>query len=176
MKKAAVLLTGFLGMMLSSAALAEGYMGINYAVLEQDNRFAPNFSGEEFDTGDLFFRLGGDITEVFSSELRVGRTVAPKEENEFEFQNNYIVGAYLRIDYEMNFLKPYVVIGGIRGEESLEGPGGIDAEESFDDVSGGVGLDLQFGDHLGLNMEYTHYYDINDVTLRGPSAGVYWAF
>lgn len=173
MKKAAVLLTGFMGMMLSTAALAEGYMGLNYAVPEQDDRF---FGDETFDTGDLFFRLGGDITRVFSAELRAGRTIATKEENDLEFQHNYIVGAFLRADYEMNFFKPYVVIGGIRGEESLEGPGGIDAEETFDDVAGGVGLDLQFGDSLGLNVEYTRYYDINDVTLQGPSAGVYWAF
>lgn len=177
MKKAALLLTGLMGMLLSSAAMAEAWLGVNYAMPEQDNRFTAQFPGDEkFDTGDLFLRLGADINEVFSSELRAGLTVSPKEENDVTFEHDYIVGAFLRADYEMSFFKPYVTVGVIRGQESLELANGTTFEDEFDDIAAGVGADMQFGDSFGLNVEFTRYYDIGDTMLKGPSAGVYWKF
>jgi hypothetical protein len=172
MKKAGVLLAGAFGLLMSSAAFAEGYWGINYAMPEQDDRF---FGEETFDTGEVFFRLGGDINDIFSAEIRAGATVSPKEEDDVTFEHNYLIGGFVRADHEMGMFKPYVLLGLIRGEETLK-TNVATYTDGFDDIAGGVGVDMQFGQALGLNLEYTHYYDIGDVTLRGPSAGIYWKF
>lgn len=175
MKKAALLLmTGFLGMLLSSAAMAEAYVGLNYAVLEQDDRF---FNEDRFDTGEAFIRIGGQINEIFSSELRLGATVSPKEEEPLTFEHNYLAGAYLKAQWKLGPIRPYAVAGFTALEEDLENSTtGIRSTEYKDDISYGAGLDLQFGDHFGLNAEFMQYYDIGDVALRGPSAGFYWRF
>lgn len=174
MKKSAVILMGALAMCHSSTAIADAYLGINYAVLEQDDRFS--FDEDRFDTGDVFVRLGADINDVFSSELRVGVTASPQEESDTTFKHNYIAGAFLRADREMGVVTPYLVLGFIQGEEELELPDGSEGTETFDDFSVGVGVDLKLRDGFGFNAEYIRYYDIGDVMLRGPSAGVYWRF
>lgn len=173
MKKKTLTLTGALALLVSSAALADGWVGLNYAVPEQDDRF---FGGDRYDTGDIYFRLGANINKVFSSELRAGATVSPHEKNGLTFQNNYIVGGFLRASYQTSFVTPYVTVGYIWGEETLELRGGPNATETFDDIALGVGVDIALGERLGVNAEFTRYYDIGDVMLRGPSAGLYWRF
>lgn len=175
MKKAALLLTGFLGMLLSSAAMAEAYVGLNYAVPEQDARFFTN--EDRIETGEAFVRIGGQINDVFSSELRLGATVSPKEEEPLTFEHNYLAGAYLKAQWKLGLIRPYVVAGVTALEEELQNSTTrIRRTEYKDDISYGAGLDLQFGDHFGLNAEFMQYYDIGNVALRGPSAGFYWRF
>lgn len=172
MKRILVLVVG---LVLSGMAWSESWVGVNATALEQDNRF---YYGEKkrLETDEVFFRLGADMNHIFGSELRAGASVEPTEEFGFSFEHDYIYGAYLRVQHEMGAFSPYLIAGLTRGQESLKTPSGASASRKFDDVSGGVGLDITFGDHLGLNAEFMRYYAIGNVTLRGPSAGVFWQF
>lgn len=171
MKRVLLLLAG---MLLSGLASAESFVGLNYAVPEQDDRFFG--SGDRFDTGDVFIRLGAEMNDIFVSELRAGATVSPNEENNLSFEHDYMYGGYLRAQYKLGPLVPYVIAGVTAGKESLEANSGVRFTEKFDDISYGAGLDLRVGDHLGLNAEFTRYYDIGNVMLRGPSAGIFFRF
>lgn len=170
MKRVLLLLAG---MLLSGLASAESFVGLNYAVPEQDDRF---FGNQRFDTGDVFLRLGAEMNDIFVSELRVGATVEPNEENGLRFEHDYLYGGYVRAQYKMGAFVPYVLAGLTWGQERIEAASGAVATAEFDDISYGAGLDLRLGDHFGLNAEFTRYYDIGNVMLRGPSAGIFFRF
>jgi len=58
-------------LMPSLSVADDGFIGINYTQLEQDDRF---FRGDRFDTGEVFVRLGAHINEYVSAEMRLGTT------------------------------------------------------------------------------------------------------
>ena len=151
----------------------QGYVGLSYAQPEQNDRF---FGDDRFDTGEIFFRLGGHLNEIFDSELRLGTTVSTKTGNGREFGHDYIASLLLRAGYDMGIFRPYVAVGLTYGKEWLELAGGSKAREKFDDVSYAAGVDVSLGERVGVNLEYMQYYDIGNVTLKGPSAGVIWRF
>ncbi len=158
----------------------QGYVGLSYAALEQDDRF---FGEDRLETGELLIRLVGNINEYFSSELRVGATVDDNkdtladDQTEAEFRHNYLASGFLRLGYPLfaNFT-PYVAAGYTWGEERLEAEGASTSRSTFDDWSFAAGIDIDLGERLGLNIEATEYYNIGSVALRGPSAGLYWRF
>lgn len=163
------------GIILSGTAWSESWVAVNGATLEQDNRFY-RAQKERLETSEAFFRLGADMNNIFASELRAGASTAATEKFNYSFEHDYIVGGFLRAQYEIGVFSPYVITGVIRGQESVIMPSGARATGKFDDVAGGVGLDITFGDHFGINAEFMRYYDIGNVSLRGPSAGIFWQF
>lgn len=156
----------------------QGYVGVNYAALKQDDRF---FGEDRLNTGELSARLVGNINRYFSSELRLGATVDDNEDTvvqlgeDGKFRHNYLASGFLRLGYRFGIMKPYLAVGYTWGEERLE-VGGSTARSTFDDWSYAGGVDIDLGERLGLNIEATQYYEIGNVTLRGPSAGLYWRF
>jgi hypothetical protein len=150
-------------------------VGLNYAMLEQDNRFW-RAQSERLDTDELFVRLGADMNNIFGSELRAGRSVEATEEAGYSFEHNYIVGGFIRAQYEMGAFSPYLITGVIRGEEEVVLPSGPVASSEFDDIAAGIGVDFDMGESFGINAEFMRYYDIGTVMLRGPSLGVYARF
>lgn len=151
----------------------QGYIGISYAQPEQNDRF---FGDDRFDTGEVFVRLGGHLNKVFDAELRVGTTLSSKTGNGREFGHDYLASLMLRAGYDVGAFHPYVAVGLTYGKEWLELANGSEANESFDDVSYAIGTDISLGERLGVNVEYMQYYDIGNVTMKGPSAGVIWRF
>jgi len=150
----------------------QGYVGVSYADLEQNDRF---FGKDRFSTGDVFFRLGGYLNEIFDAELRVGTTLSTKSGNGMEFGHDYLASMFLRAGYAFGPVKPYVAVGYSYGKERLD-LGNREVTDTFDDPSYAVGVDIGVGERLGVNLELTQYYDIGNVTLKGPSAGVIWRF
>lgn len=150
----------------------DGFIGINYTELEQNDRF---FGDDRFDTGEVFARLGAHINEYVSAEMRLGTTLSDNSAKNSEYRFNYHAGAYLGLGYRFGLVRPYALVGFTAGEEEIER-----AARSFtntiEDVSYGVGADVIFGEHLGVNVEYTQYYDIGDVTYKGPSIGLVHQF
>lgn len=159
-----------------TAVMAEGFVGLNYTQLKQDDRF---FGDDTFRTGELFARIGGHINRYITTEMRVGTTVSNKTEGGEEYRFNYHVGAYVELGYQFRFLRPYLLLGYTYGEEEATLFNNVryeDETSTVKDVSYGVGLDVNLGERLGLNAEYTQYYDVGDVTFRGPSAGIFYKF
>lgn len=159
----------------SSLAQADehnGYVGVNYAVIEQDDRF---FREGEFDTGELYGRLGGYINRHFAAELRLGTTLSPKEKNNTEFVHNYTVSALLRIQYPMGIFTPYLALGGSRISEEIT-IGRSSTSSAFNDRSAGLGFDLDLGTSWGLNVEYFQLSDKDDNQRNGPSVGIQYNF
>lgn|SRR5690606_9892731 len=159
----------------SSMAQADeysGYVGVNYAVIEQDDRF---FREGEFDTGELYARIGGHITRYFAGELRLGTTLSPKEKNNVEFVHNYTVSALLRLQYPMGMITPYLAFGGSRISEEVT-IGGNATSSAFNDRSAGLGADINLGANWGLNVEYFQLSDKDDNQRNGPSVGIQYNF
>lgn len=151
----------------------QGYVGISYAVPEQNDRF---FGSDRFDTGEVVFRLGGHLNEIFDGEMRVGTTVSSKTGGGREFGHDYMASLMLRAGYDIGAIRPYIAVGMTYGKEWLELANGRKVKDNFDDVSYAVGADISLGARLGVNVEYMQYYDIGNVTLKGPSAGLIWRF
>lgn len=168
----AVVALGCVGMA-QAQDFPQGYVGVSYADLEQNDRF---FGKDRFSTNEVFFRLGGRLTEIFEAELRAGTTVSPEEKGGVEFQHNYLVSGFLRAGYAIGPVRPYVAVGYTYGEEKLDAGGAGSDDKTFNDASYAVGVDLNVSQQLGINIELTQYYDIGNVTLKGPSAGVIWRF
>lgn len=180
-KMGAMLLAGALAVC-GGAAHAEtrfnGYVGISYAELEQYDRF---FATGRYETGELFVRLGGHLNEIFTSELRIGTTIndvssstAPRGVS--KYRHDYIVSMMLQAGHQVGIFRPYVGVGYSYVRERLRLTNGDDVTGSFDDMSVAGGLDIHITDQLGVNLEYTQYYDTDNLRLKGPSAGVIWRF
>lgn len=164
-----------MGLTVSGLAWSESWVGLNGAQLERDNGLY-RAQKERIETDNLFLRIGADMNHIFGSELRLGSTPEATEEFDYSVEHNHIVGGYVRAQYEMGFVSPYVITGVTEGQEEVVFPSGARDKRNFDDISIGAGIDFTFGDHFGINAEYMRYYDIGDITLRGPSAGLYWQF
>lgn len=158
------------------------YVGISYVELEQYdlNRF---FNGGRFESGDVVARLGSHLNRYFSSELRLATTINPKEgrssftqpPSQAEFGRDYMFSGFLRAGYPLGPVRPYVAVGYTFGKERFKYAGGKD-RDTFRDTSLAAGIDLALGEHLGVNLEFTQYYDIGHGRLQGPSAGLFWNF
>ena len=154
------------------ATADDGFIGINYTQLEQDDRF---FGSDDFDTGEVFARLGGHINEYVSAEMRLGTTLTDEASDNSNYRFNYHAGAYLGLGYRFGSVRPYALVGFTAAEEKIERAVRT-FKNTIEDVSYGVGADVIFGEHLGVNVEYTQYYDIGDVTYKGPSVGLVHQF
>ena len=181
MKKVCIsFLAGLGGLLLVGGAMADdnlftqGYVGVSYYQLEQDDRF---FGDSRFDTGELFVRVVGNINEYFSSELRLGATVADNTDSGIEFRHNYLVTGLLRAGWPLGPVTPYLAVGHTWGEERWEFSGTAQ-RATFNDWSYGAGIDMDLGERLGVSLEMIqHYENLNgNVSLRGAGLGAYWRF
>ena len=172
MKRIVVLI---MGLMLAGPAWSESWVGLNYAALEQDNRFYYS-QQKRLETDELFLRMGADMNKWFGSELRLGASTSATEGAGFSFEHDYIVGGFLRAQYEMGAFSPYLISGLIRVKEEVTFPSGRIGNSSFDEVAVGAGVDVDVGNDWGINAEFMRYYDIGNVMLRGPSLGIHYRF
>lgn len=163
------------------AAQAEAYLGINYTQIKQDNRFSPAFESgkDDFTTGDVFIRLGGVVNKYVSAEMRVGSTAAEKKDGNATYRFNYNAGLYGKLSLPLGFINLYSLLGYTWGEEQMTTEVGNNKTREkghLHDWSIGSGVDINLGKHLGINAEYTVYYDIGNTQFMGPSAGIFYRF
>lgn len=186
MKKLLAVFCSLAILTLPLSAQAEAYLGVNYTQLKQDNRFAASgfqTNKKDFKTGEGFLRLGGVINQYFSSELRVGSTVAEKKQSvagtKMTYNFDFNVGAYAKLSLPLGPISLYSLLGYTYGREQLETCtlGACSKDKDYlHDWSLGAGVDLNLGKHVGINAEYIQYYYINNVAFGGPSAGIYYRF
>src|SRR5699024_8851576 len=163
-----------------------GYVGVNYGVLKQYNRFFDD-GKKHFETDKVFIRIGGEINEYFDSELRLGLTAGDKKgrssistssihaDDNITFSHDYLLTLLLKAGYPIGPVKPYAAVGYTFGQERLSYPGGK-ATARFDDFTFGGGVDISLGSRLVVNAEWIQYDNIDGVRLKGPSAGLAWRF
>ena len=159
-----------------SMAMASGFVGLNYTRLQQNDRY---FGGDRFTTGEVFGRIGGRINKYVTTELRVGTTLNDKSEGKTRYQFNYHAGVYLDLGYQFRMLRPYLLLGYTFGEEEYTQDNNgsyVSQTHHLHDYSYGAGVDFYLGKRLGINAEYVQYYDIGNITYKGPSAGIFYRF
>jgi hypothetical protein len=149
-----------------------GFVGLNYVVLDQHDRF---FGGDRFDTGDLYLRVGANISRYFGSELRVGSTILEEENAGNRFRNEYFITGLLKLQKDIGPLTPYLGVGYSTVKE--RSPSGT---YSLNDWSYAVGVDFSLGDRLGINGEiFVLGLDSdpdNNIDRKGPSVGIFYRF
>lgn len=148
-----------------------GYVGVNYFQVDTYDRF---FGGDRVDTGDLVIRVGGKLTEFFTSELRVGMTAFPEEQGNIEYKNDYYIGGMLRMQKAYAGFTPYVGVSYTFIKESLTGAGSA----TLRDFGYAAGADINLGEKIGLNLEFWMMTGdpTNDIDRKGPSVGVFYKF
>lgn len=165
-----------------------GYVGVNYGVLKQYNRFFDD-GKKHYETDKVFIRVGGEINEYFDSELRLGLTAGDKKEtlrdtsftpagvdgSKGTFSHDYLLTLLLKAGYPIGPIKPYAAVGYTFGQERLTYPGGK-ATARFDDFTFGGGIDIDLGSRLVVNAEWIQYDNMDGIRLKGPSAGLAWRF
>ena len=159
---------------LAQSAFAGGYYGINYAQIDQDDRF---FGGDTFSTGEVYGRLGGHINHYVAGEMRLGTTVTPKEDTALDtkFQNKRWYSLLARLQYPVSVFTPYLV-GGYSSVKEQVSVGGTSANATFTTTSTlGAGIDLTFK-RWGINLEYLQLANEDNVSRKGPSAGIFFTF
>lgn len=159
-----------------SVAMAGGFVGVNYTRLQQNDRY---FGGDRFSTGEVFGRIGGHINKYVTTELRLGTTLSDKSQGKTRYQFNYNAGVYMELGYQFKMLRPYLLAGYTFGEEKFQKEtNGTYTNEShhLHDYSYGAGVDFYLGQQLGINAEYIQYYDIGNITYKGPSVGMFYRF
>lgn len=160
----------------AQAADSNAYIGINYMLLEQESRFG---GADDIETGETLVRFGGEISDHFSSELRLGTTTTSAEDGVAKFKQVYSMGGLLRLRKEFGALTPYVGLGYMWSREKLSRAGALTGEREVSDVAAAVGLDISLGEKLGLNVEYfaqSMEAFGADINRNGPSAGLFWRF
>src|SRR5699024_11816331 len=112
-----------------------GYVGVNYGVLKQYNRFFDD-GKKHYETDKMFIRSGGEINEYFDSELRLGLTAGDKKGrssistssinagDNITFSHDYLLTLLLKAGYPIGPVKPYAAVGYTFGQERLSYPGG----------------------------------------------------
>ena len=172
-------LTGLIAMVLGAgvpvAASAmdverPAYVGVSLASIQQDDRF---FGTDEFSTKDVFVRVGGRISDHFSSELRAGTTLSDKSVGGTTFNHDYHFGGYLKARHEFEGMSPYLIVGYGFGKETVTLGGS--ASETFSSEAYGAGIDFM-ADRLGVSLEYLIHYKIGSMTRQGLSIGIFRTF
>lgn len=154
-----------------ASALAEGYIGLNYAsVTYAVDDLAPGQEELEFD--DVVFRLGGNINKYWIIELRVGTTIAPYEEDDgTEVRHHLIYSALSRFQYPFGFATPYFAAG--RSWVDIKSGS---TEADVNDTTLAAGVDFRLGESFGVNLEYAQLFEFGEVTAEAPSVGVFYSF
>lgn len=150
-----------------------GYIGVSYGEHEQKTNL---FDDGKAKTDNLFLRLGGEINEVFNSELRLGFNTKKASgsssigEN-MKVKNNYMVSALLRAGHDIGIIRPYVAAGYSFGKERATSSAGK-MKASLHGVSYGAGIDASVSDDVVLNVEWLQLVERSSVDLNGWTVGV----
>lgn len=89
-------------------------------------------------------------------------------------------GGYLRLGIPVTeIVYPYVVVGftSIRIDADFsDGSVNASSSGSDQDFSYGLGIDADMSENISMNIEYTNYFDKNDIQFTAFSLGVVRSF
>lgn len=166
--KALILLSGFSWATFSHAD--NTYVGINYTDLEltdgmQDLSLAAG-SG----------RLGVSFNKYISFEWRAGTGLSKetlmRDDTSFEYILDKFYGGYLRGGVLLfDRVYPYLMVGHTWVKINTQTIDG-DSRLKDDDTSFGFGADIKLAGAIGLNLDYSRYYNEAGARIEGPSVGL----
>ncbi len=148
------------------SAESQYYVGGGIAFLD----FSVDGVSDEASWEALYGRIGVDIDENFSAEIRAGAGVDDDSIFGVDVDLDNFFGAYIRAGVPVTeYFFPYAVLGYTRAEVTASVPGYSSESESESDVSFGAGADIKVNNNLSINVEYTNYYDKDDEKIDGIS-------
>lgn len=145
------------------------YVGGNLAFMN----YSKDGVSDDASLNVLVGRLGAFINRNIAAEMRFGvglghDTVSIGGYNA-KVELNYMVGGYVRgIIPITRSISPYVIGGVTHGDLTTS----ISDTNSGTDLSLGLGVDIAMLQGFGLNFEYMHYLNKNDVKVEALTFGV----
>lgn len=131
--------------------------------------------GRAFLVQDLVVKLGGEISEQLSGELRLSRTIGSKTAEGVEYQYDYHLMPTLRFGRQLADFHPYVFLGYGFGKRSMSGSQRTGSSH-LNSPAYGLGLDYNLTATLGLNLEYAHLYPTENIAPAMWQGGVFLRF
>lgn len=150
-----------------------GYVGISYGEHTQKTQLLDKGKAT---TDNIFLRLGGTISDVFSSELKLGFNTKKASGdssigNNMSVKNNYIATALLRAGHDIGVFRPYVAAGYSFAKEKAQSDAGK-MKASAHGLSYGAGIDASVSNDVVLNVEWLQLVERSSVDLKGWTVGV----
>lgn len=153
------------------------YVGGNLAFMN----YSKDGVSDDASLNVLVGRLGAFINRNIAAEMRFGvglghDTVTTIDGYNAKVELNYMVGGYVRgIIPITRSISPYVIGGVTHGDltASVSSNGySFSNTDSGTDLSLGLGVDIAMLQGFGLNFEYMHYLNKNDVKVEALTFGV----
>ncbi|PFG11088.1 MULTISPECIES: porin family protein [unclassified Marinobacter] len=159
-----------------TAQAQNGYAGANLNFLEYNE----NGINDDASLTAGTFRLGAQVNEYLSGELRAGLGFSDDTVNitgtDVDIELDSLFGAYLRGGFPITKqIYPYAVFGVTRGQVTYSAQG-FSESKSETDTSFGVGVDFTLIDQVTLNVEYMSWFDKDGTEIDGFSVGASTAF
>lgn len=191
-KKKLLLATLTLATTFPLAATAEPYMGLNYTHTRTDDIVG------NMDFNALAVKGGYQFTDWFALEARYGSGRSTQTERAVNLDYPGLVieetynlkmkdyyGAYALFSLpNSTMFKPYLVAGYTEASFKLKTTGTIPGyypisfteSEKVDSPSYGIGLNVNFSEHLTANLEYMRMIDDSYLKLDAVSVGLGYRF
>ena len=115
----------------------------------------------------LTISAGLYLLDFLAVEARAGTGVSDDTVDTTNAEINVLYGLYARGELSLGMFKPYVLVG----YSSVDVDFG-NASEDDSDLSYGVGVDLKFSEHLGLNLEYMLLMEFDSQLASGAGIDV----
>lgn len=156
----------------SPMALAQGYMGAAFGVLEYK---LDGIEGKP-SLASLHVAGGYQVNEFVAAEGRVGFGVGDDEHGNNELKLKNSIGGYVKVGYPIEEFYPYVIGGFTRVELEAEDSTGIKTKESISDLSYGAGLGFLINHSAVLQAEYLRLADDDGHKLDAFTFGINFLF
>ena len=153
-----------------SARAQDAYFGASYTDLDYSE------GGSDLGLQALTGRLGKNFSEYVSGEFRYalgfGGDSVSFEGLNFEVDLENFYGGYLRGGFQASdSFFVYGLLGYTRIEISASVTNFGSSSSAENDISFGIGVDLNISGNAAFNFEYTNYYDKDGAEISGPSIG-----
>lgn len=155
----------------SSHALAGGYAGIDYVF----SNIEPEETTRDADVGALQFKFGtwlnpeGTLGAEFRAALGTTDDELGNTNTDVEIDRYY--GGYLRGQFPNTVpIRPYGILGVTRVETTFKN-GGSNSED-YNDVSLGIGADMEISNQVFVTLEYLRAIDRSGDEISNLSLGV----
>lgn len=163
-----------LALAMSPGAFAQDpYLGLNATFLEYSEDGV-----DDLDLNSVIGRVGGYFNPYVGAELRWGYGVnddsADVAGTSASLELDDMYGAYIKGGVPVgDTFYPYAIVGYTEQEVTVRSGSLGAASDSDSDISYGLGVDVQLGEKIGLNLEYMSFYDKDDVEIQGLSIGIF---